>query len=95
MVVADTQLSIVNPKLTIQKMKFFKSRVRVRRIIRARREAHQHADAILRRVDREDLATESRRNILPVRLIPKETDQPSGRSGRRPFLDATFETVPK
>src|SRR5436309_11765538 len=43
-VVAREELALVDPQLTVKEMQLLYARMSMRRVTRARREAHQHAD---------------------------------------------------
>jgi hypothetical protein len=69
-VVAGIELALVDPKLAVEKMQLFHTAVRMRRILAARRQAHQHADDVALIVGGEQLARDAGRDFLPVRLVP-------------------------
>src|SRR5215212_1145575 len=69
-VVARPQLALVDPEFTVEKMQLFGTRVGVRRVMRARRQAHQHADPMPGAVGRQQLAFDAGRDLLPIGLRP-------------------------
>src|SRR5438105_9707511 len=69
-VVARKELALVDPQLAIEEMQLFDARMRMRRITRATRQAHQHADPVPFRVGREQLAFDPGRDLFPFRLGP-------------------------
>ena len=68
--IARHELAPIDPKLPVEQMQFFDAGMSVRRVTRARREPHQHADALVLRVVREQLAFDSRCDLFPFRLGP-------------------------
>ena len=69
-VVAREELALVDPQLAVEQMQLFDARMRMRRVTRAGREAHQHADPVPFRVGREQLAFDPGRDLFPFRLGP-------------------------
>src|SRR5437764_10037293 len=60
-VVAREELLLVDPQLTVEEMQLLDAGMRVSRVARAGRQAHQHADPVSFRVGREQLSSHSGR----------------------------------
>ena len=69
-VVAWNELALVDPQLAVEEMQLFDTGMRMRRVTRTGREAHQHADPVPFRVGREQLALDPGRDLFPFRLGP-------------------------
>src|ERR1043165_6976490 len=69
-VVAGEKLAFVNPELTVQQMQLFYAGMSMRRIVRAGREPHQHAEPVPFRVGCEHLAFDAGRHLFPFRFRP-------------------------
>jgi hypothetical protein len=69
-VFAREELARVDPQLTVEEMQLFDTRMGVRRVTRAWREAYQHADPEPFRVGREKLAFDPGGDLFPFRLGP-------------------------
>jgi hypothetical protein len=69
-VVPGVELAFVDPELAVEKVQLLDPGVGVRRIARARREAHEHAHLMRFLVRGEQLAGNSRRHFFPFRLDP-------------------------
>src|SRR5712671_7200401 len=69
-VVARDELALVDPQLTVEEMQLFHARMRMRGVTCVWREAYQHADTVLFRVGREQLAFDPGRDLFPFRLGP-------------------------
>src|SRR5262249_20228061 len=69
-VVARVQLPVADHQLTVKQMKLLDSCMAVGRILGAGRQTHQHADAVLLRIRRQELAGDARRRLFPFRFGP-------------------------
>src|SRR5262247_1748020 len=69
-VVAGAELLVLNPELPVKQVQLFDSRMAMGRIGDTGREPHEHADAILLRVRRQQLVVEAWRRLLPFLFGP-------------------------
>ena len=69
-VIARQELALVDPQLAVEEMQFFDTGMGMRRITRARRQAHQHADSVPFAIGRQQLALDAGCDLLPIRLGP-------------------------
>src|SRR5215510_863253 len=93
-VVAGAELLVLNPELPVKQVQLFDSRMAMGRIGDTGREPHEHADAILLRVRRQQLVVEAWRRLLPFLFGPA-----SSRWHRRLLTcfhrDSARETIPQ
>ena len=69
-VVTGIELLVVDGQLTVKEVQFFNAGMAVGWILGSRREPHHHADAVLLRIGREQLAGDARRHFFPFRFHP-------------------------
>src|ERR1051326_1285979 len=67
-VIARIKLLVIDHQFAVEQMQLFSSRVAVRRIVRPRRQAHQHADAVFCRIRGEHFDGDAGRRLFPFRL---------------------------
>ena len=69
-VVAGMKLRVVDDHLAVKQMQLLDVLMAVGRLVGSRREPHHHADAVLLRIGREQLAGDPRRHFFPFRFRP-------------------------
>ena len=85
-VVAGMKLPVVDDQLTVKQVQLFDPGMAVGRIVGSRREPHQHADAVLLRIGREQLAGDARAPRLSTPVPP--IARGAGNSGSPPVSAA-------